>query len=71
MVSFSSFCKRISGIMVSMLASSALDHKLEPQLGLTKDQETGVSASLLSTTALRSISKNKDWLSRNPYYVSE
>jgi hypothetical protein len=55
--------------MVSMLASSVVDHVLEPQSGQTKDYKIGIFCFSANHTALRS--KSKDWLARNQNNVSE
>ena len=55
--------------MVSMLASSVVDHVLEPQSGQTKDYKIGICCFSANHTALRS--KSKDWLARNQNNVSE
>ena len=49
--------------MVSVLASSALDHWLEPQLGQAKDYKIGICRFSGKHAALRK--KNKDWLAQN------
>ena len=53
----------ISGVMVSVLASSAVGHGFEPWLGHTKDYENGICCFSAKHTALRR--KSKDWLARN------
>ena len=58
---------RISGVMVSMLASSAIDRGFEPQSSQAKDYKIGICCSSAKHAALRS--KSKDWLSRNQYKV--
>ena len=60
---------RIGGIMVSVVASSAIDRGFEPQSGLTKDFEIGICCFSAKHVALRR--KSKDWLSRNQNNVSE
>ena len=55
--------------MVSMLASSVVDHVLEPRSGQTKDYKIGICCFSANHTALRS--KSKDWLARNQNNVSE
>ena len=40
---------RIDGIMVNMLASSAVDCEFEPWLGQTKDNKIGICCFPLST----------------------
>ena len=53
----------ISGIMVSVLASSAVDHGLEPRSGQVKDYEIGIFCFSAKHTTLRR--KSKDWLAQN------
>jgi hypothetical protein len=57
--------------MVSMFASSAVDHGFEPRSGQTKDYKIGITICCFSTkhSALRR--KNKDWLARNQNDVFE
>ena len=52
----------IGGIMVSVLASSAVDRGFEPRSGQTKDYNIGICCFSAKHTALR---KSKDWLARN------
>jgi len=35
-------CDRISGVMVSVLATSAVDHGFDPQSGQTKDYKINI-----------------------------
>ena len=51
------------GVMVSVPASSAVDHKFEPQLGQNKDYTICICCFSAKHAALRR--KNKDWLARN------
>ena len=51
---------RIGGVMDRMLASSAVDHGFEPQLGKTKDYKSGICCFSAKDAALRR--KSKDWL---------
>jgi hypothetical protein len=60
---------RISGVMVSVLASNAVDRGFEPWSDKTKDYKIGMCCFSVKHTALRS--KNKDWLARNQKNVSE
>jgi hypothetical protein len=60
---------RISGVMVSLLALSALDSGFEPQSGQTKDYKIGICCFSAKHAALRR--KSKDWLARNLNNVSE
>ena len=59
----------MGGIMVSILASSVVDHGFEPQSGETKDYKIGISCTSAKHTALRR--KSKDWLARDQNNVSE
>ena len=54
--------------MVSMRASSAVDHGFESRSGQTKDYEIGICCFYAKHVALRS--KSKDWLTRNKNNVS-
>jgi hypothetical protein len=60
---------RIGGVMVSVLASSVVDHGFEPRSGQTKDYKIGMCCFSAKYAALRS--KSKDWLARNQNNVSE
>ena len=53
---------RIGGVMVSMLASSAVDRGFELLSGQIKNHEIGICCFSAKHAALRS--KNKDWMSR-------
>ena len=56
--------------MVSVLASSAVDHRgFEPWSGQTKDYKIGICRFSTNHVALRR--KSKDWLVRNQDNVSE
>jgi hypothetical protein len=55
--------------MVSVLASSAVDHGFKPRSGQTKDYKIGICYLSVKHAALRS--KSKDWLARNQNNVSE
>ena len=55
--------------MVSMLASRAVDHGIEPQSGQTKDYIIGICCFSAKHAALRR--KSKDWLAQNQNNVSE
>ena len=55
--------------MVSVLASSAVDHRFEPRSGQTKDYEIGMCCFSAKHAALRR--KSKDWWARNQDNVSE
>ena len=55
--------KRIGGVMVSVLASSAVDHGVDPRSGQTKDYKFGMCCFSAKHAALRR--KSKDWLARN------
>ena len=57
-------CKNlIGGVMVSVLASSAVDRGFEPRSGQTKDNKIGMCCFSAKHAALRR--KSKDWLARN------
>ena len=60
---------RVNGVMVSVLASSAVDHGFEPCLGQTKDYEIGICCFSTKHSALRR--KSKDWLAWNQNNVFE
>ena len=60
---------RIGDVMVSVLASRAVDHGFEPRSGQTKDYKIGVCCFSAKHASLRS--KSKDWLARNQNNVSE
>ena len=60
---------RIGGIMVSVLASSAVDRGFEPQSGQAKDYKIGICCFSAKHAALRR--KSNDWLARNQNNVSE
>ena len=55
--------------MVSVLASSAVDHGFKPRSGQTKDYKIGICYLSAKHAALRS--KSKDWLARNQNNVSK
>ena len=54
---------RIGGVMVSMLASSAVDCGFEPWSGQTKEYKIGICCFSAKHAAFRR--KSKDWLARN------
>jgi hypothetical protein len=55
--------------MISILASSAVDHRFEPRSGQTKDFKIGICCFSAKHAALRR--KSKNWLSRNQNNVFE
>ena len=59
----------IGGVMVSVLALSAVDRGFEPRLGKTKDYKIDICCFCAKHAALRR--KSKDWLARNQNNVSE
>jgi hypothetical protein len=59
---------RIGAVMVSVLASSAVDRWLEPRSGQTKDYKIGICFFSAKHAPLRR--KSKDWLARNQNNVS-
>jgi len=60
---------RIGGVIISILASSAVDRGFEPRSGQTKDYAIGFYCFCVKYTALRR--KSKDWLALNQANVSE
>ena len=60
---------RNGGVIVSVLASSAVDREFEPRSGQTKDYEIGICCFSAKHKALRR--KRKDWSDRNQNNVSE
>ena len=60
---------RIGGVMVSVLASSAVSRGFEPRSGQTKDYEIGICCFSAKHAALRR--KSTYWLARNQNNVSE
>ena len=54
---------RIGGVMVSVLASSAVDRGFEPRSGQTKDYKIGICCLSAKHAALRR--KSKYWLARS------
>ena len=60
---------RIGGVMVCVLAASAVDSGFEPQSGQTKDYKIGICCFSAKHAALRR--KSNDWLTRNQNNVSE
>ena len=59
----------IGGVMVSVVASSALDCGFEPRSGQAIDWKIGICCFSTKHAALRR--KSKDWLARNQHNVSE
>jgi hypothetical protein len=60
---------RISGVMVSVLATSAVDRGFKPISGQTKDYKIGICCFSTKHASLRR--KTKDWLARNRDNVFE
>ena len=60
---------RIVGVIISMLASSAVDRGFEPRSGQTKDYEIGICCFSAKQPVLRR--KSKDWSAQNQNNVSE
>jgi hypothetical protein len=60
---------RIGGIMVSVLASSAVDRGFDTRSGQTKDYKICIYCFYAKHASLRR--KNEDWLARNQNNVSE
>ena len=59
---------RIGHVIVSVLASSAVDRRFEHRLGQTKDYYIGIFCFYAKHTPARS--ESKDWLARNEDNVS-
>jgi hypothetical protein len=59
----------IGGVMVSVLALSAVDRGFEPWSGQTKDYKIGICCYPAKHAALRR--KSKDWLAQNQDNLSE
>ena len=57
------YFNHIGGVMVSVLASSAVDRGFEPRSGQTKDYEIGIFCFSTKQAGLRR--KSKEWLARN------
>ena len=66
---YESDVNRIGGVMVSMLASGAVDRVFNPQLGQTKDYKISICCFSAKHTALRR--KSNDWLAQSQDNVSE
>ena len=60
---------RSGGVMVSVLASSAVDRVLKSRSGQAKDYTIGIYCFSAKRTSIRR--KSKDWLARNQDNVSE
>jgi hypothetical protein len=60
---------RIGGVIVSVLALSAIDRGFEPQSGRTKDYKIGICCFSAKHAALRR--KSEDWLAQHQDNVSE
>jgi hypothetical protein len=67
--SFILILNRIGGVMVSVLASSAVYHGFNLQSGQTKDYKIDISCFSDKHAVLRR--KSKNWLARNQDNVSE
>ena len=61
--------KRISGVMVSVIASSQVDCGFKPCSGQTKDYKTGICCFFAKQATLRR--KSKDLVAQNQDNVSE
>ena len=68
-IGFYIFMNRISGVMVSVLASRVVDRGFEPRSGQTKDYKIGICCFSAKHAALSR--KSKDWLARNQNNVSK
>ena len=69
MIIFYIIGNHIDGVMVSVLASSAVDRGFEPRSGQTKDYKIGIYCFSAKHPALRR--KSKDWLARNQDNMSK
>jgi hypothetical protein len=67
-IHFVSHSNRNGGVMVSVLASSAVDCEFEPRSGQTKENKIGICCFSATHAALRR--KSKDWLAWNQSNVS-
>ena len=63
------YLNHIGGVMVSVLSFSAVDRGFESRSGQTKYYKIGICCFSAKHAGLRR--KNKDWLARNQYNVSE
>ena len=68
-VSISTLLDHIGGVMVSVLASSAIDRGFEPRTGQTKDYTIGICCFSTNHAELRR--KSKYWLAQIQDNVSE
>ena len=66
---FQKYLNRIGGVMVSVLASIAVDRGFEPRSDQTKVYIIGICCFSAKHAAIRR--KNKDWLARNQNNMSE
>jgi hypothetical protein len=62
-------CQWCDGVLVSVLALGAVDHRLEPRSGQPKDYKMGICCFSTKGAALKG--KSTDWLFRNQNDVSE
>ena len=62
-------CNSISGVVVSVLASNAVDRGFELRLGQTKEYQINICCFSAKHGTLRR--KSKDWLAQNQGNVSE
>ena len=68
-VIFKCVSDRIGGVMVSVLAASAVARVFEPRSGQTKDYAIGICCFSAKQAALRR--KSKDWAAQNQNNLSE
>ena len=66
---WNNFLGELVNVIVSVLASGAVDYGFEPWLGTTEEYEIGICCFSTKHVALRS--KNKDWLAWNQNNVSK
>jgi hypothetical protein len=63
------FSNRVGGVLVGVLASSAVDRGFEPRSGQIKDYAIAICCFSAKHKILRR--KSKDWLAWNQFNVSE
>ena len=66
---FHNYSNRIGGVMVSVLASRAVDRRFDPRLRQTKNYRIGMCCFSAKHVALRR--KGKNWLTLNQNNASE
>ena len=69
MIDLLPICHSIRGLIVKLLASDPVDHRVESRSDQTKDYVIGICCFSSKHAALRR--KSKDWLARNQNNVSK